>query len=53
MQMYEVTVVSEDMQTEIEREIVYADDEDDAIDRVREGLEERRVEYGFCMASEI
>lgn len=53
MQMYEVTVMSEDMNTEITKEILFADDEDDAIDKVQESLQERGVQYGFCMASEI
>lgn len=53
MQMYEVTVMAEDMKTEIDREILYAEDEDDAIDRVQESLRKQNVEYGICMASEI
>lgn len=53
MQMYEVTVLSEDMKTEIDKEILFADDEDDAIDQVQESLRKRKVEYGVCMASEI
>lgn len=51
--MFEVTVLSEDMKTEIDKKIIFADDEDDAIDRVQESLRERSVEYGVCMASEI
>lgn len=53
MQMYEVVALSEDMQTEIDKRILYADDEDDAIDRMQESLREQKVEYGICMASEI
>lgn len=53
MQMYEVTVLAEDMKTEIDREILYAEDEDDAINRVQESLRERKMEYGICMASEM
>ena len=53
MQMYEVTALSEDMQTEIDKEIIFAEDEDDAIDRMQEKLQDRGVKYGICMASEI
>ena len=53
MQMYEVTAMSEDMQTEIQKTIIFADDEEDAIDRMQESLEERGLTYGICMASEI
>ena len=53
MQMYEVTALSEDMQTEIDKEIIFAEDEDDAIDRMQEKLQDRNVKYGICMASEI
>jgi len=53
MQMYEVTAMSDDMQTEILKTILFADDEEDAIDRMQERLEESHIEYGICMASEI
>ena len=53
MQMYEVTALSEDMQTEIDKEIIFAEDEDDAIDRMQEKLLDRGVKYGICMAYEI
>ena len=33
MQMYEVVAVSDDMEREIAKEILYAQDEDDAIDQ--------------------
>ena len=53
MQMYEVTALSEDMQTEIQKTILFAEDEEDAIDRMQEMLDEKQLSYGVCMASEI
>ena len=53
MQMYEVVALSEDMQQELARKIIYADDEDDAIDQMQEELNENHTTYGMCMASEI
>ena len=53
MQMYEVTVLSEDMRTEIQRRILAAQDEDDALDQMQELLEEQGIVYGICQAAEI
>ena len=53
MQMYEVTALTDDMQTEIKTMILYAEDEEDAIDRMQELLDQEQTEYGICMASEI
>ncbi len=53
MQMYEVTAMSEDMQTVIRKTILFADNEEDAIDRMQELLKEQKLEYGICMASEM
>lgn len=53
MQMYEVTAMSEDMQKEVKKAILFADNEEDAIDRMQEMLDEQNLEYGICMASEI
>lgn len=53
MQMYEVTVLSEDTRTEIQKTVLFAYDEDDAIDKVQEILEANNITYGVCMASEI
>ena len=51
--MYEVTAMTDDMQTEIQKTILFADDEEDAIDRMQEMLDEKQIAYGICMASEI
>ena len=53
MQMYEVTALTDDMQMEIKKTIVFADDEEDAIDRMQELLDEQPIAYGIGMASEI
>ncbi len=53
MQMYEVTVLSEDMRTEIQKKILFAEDEDDALDRMQELLEAQGIAYGICQAEEI
>ena len=53
MQMYEVIALSEDMHSELAKKIIYADDEDDAIDQMQAELQENNTPYGICMASEI
>ncbi len=53
MQMYEVTALSEDMQTEILKKILFAEDEDDAIDRMNAILAEENLTCDFCVAEEI
>lgn len=53
MQMYEVIVLAEDMRTELQRKVLCAEDEDDALDIMQEMLEEENVAYGMCQASEI
>lgn len=53
MQMYEVVAVSDDMEREIAKEILYAQDEDDAIDQFQELMKERKIACGICMAQEL
>jgi len=53
MQMYEVTVLAEDMQTELMKKLFFAQDEDDALDQMEEILEEQGISYGICQASEM
>ncbi len=53
MQMYEVTVLSEDMQTQLLVKVIFAEDEDDALDRMEEELRQSGIAYGMCQASEI
>lgn len=53
MQMYEVTVLSEDMRTEIQKKVFAAEDEDEALDQMQEMLEAQGIAYGICQAAEI
>lgn len=53
MQMYEVAALAEDMCTEIYRSIVFADNEDEALNEVQEHLKKEAVSYGMCLAEEI
>lgn len=53
MQMYEVTVLAEDMRTELQKKLVFAEDEDDALDQVEELLEQQEIAYGMCQAAEM
>lgn len=53
MQMYEVTVLAEDMQTELQRKLFFAENEEDALDKMQDILQKEQVAYGICQASEI
>lgn len=53
MQMFEVTVLSEDMHTELQKKVLFAEDEEDALDLVQKELEEQQISYGICQASEM
>lgn len=53
MQMYEVTVLAEDMRTKLQQKLLFAEDEDDALDQMEELLQEQGIAYGMCQASEI
>lgn len=53
MQMIEVSVMAEDMRTEILKKILFAEDEDDALDQMQGQLEEQGIAYGMCQASAI
>ncbi len=53
MQMYEVTVLSEDMRREIQKRLLFAEDEDDALDQMQAILEEQQIAYGMCQAEEV
>ena len=53
MQMYEVTVLAEDMQTELQKKLFFAENEEDALDKMQEFLQEENIPYGICQASEI
>jgi len=53
MQMYEVTVLSEDMRTELQKKLLFAEDEDDALDMMEAELKQKGVAYGMCQAAEM
>ena len=53
MQMYEITILSKDMKSQLIQKIVYADNEDDALNLVTEELDCENISYGVCMAEEI
>lgn len=53
MQMYEVTALSSDGTEEVCKTILFAEDEDDALDRLLEQLEEEHIAHGMCYAEEI
>ena len=53
MQMYEVSVLAEDMQTELQKKLFFAENEDDALDQMQEILQREGIPYGICQASEV
>lgn len=53
MPIYDVTIFSESDDREIYHEKVFAMDEDTAIDQTTEGLREKGIVYGVCMAEEL
>ena len=53
MQMYEVTVLAEDMQTELQKKLFFAENEEDALDQMQEILQVGNIPYGICQAAEI
>lgn len=53
MQMYEVTAMAPEGPEEVYREMVFAEDEDDALNQLEEQLKEQRIAHGMCMAEEV
>lgn len=53
MQMYEVTALAPEEPEEVYREIVFAEDEDDALNQLEERLKEQGIAHGMCMAEEV
>lgn len=53
MQMYEVTVLAEDMHTELQKKLFFAENEDDALDQMQDILQKQQIPYGICQAAEI
>ena len=46
MQMYEVTALAPEGPEEVYREMVFAEDEDDALNQLEEQLKEQRIAHG-------
>ena len=53
MQMYEVTALAPEGPEEVYREMVFAEDEDDALNQLEEQLKEQGIAHGMCMAEEV
>lgn len=53
MQMYEVTALAPEGPEEVYREMVFAEDEDDALNQLEEQLQEQGIAHGMCMAEEV
>ncbi len=53
MQMYEVTALAPEGSEEAYRAMVFAEDEDDALNQLEERLKEQGIAHGMCMAEEV
>lgn len=53
MQMYEVTALAPEGAEEAYRAMVFAEDEDDALNQLEEQLKEQGIAHGMCMAEEV
>ena len=53
MQMYEVTALAPEGPEEVYREMVFAEDEDEALNQLEEQLKEQGIAHGMCMAEEV
>lgn len=53
MQMYEVTALAPEGSEEVYRAMVFAEDEDDALNQLEEQLKEQGIAHGMCMAEEV
>ena len=53
MQMYEVTALAPEGAAEAYRAMVFAEDEDDALNQLEEQLQEQGIAHGMCMAEEV
>ena len=53
MQMYEETALAPEGPEEVYREMVFAEDEDDALNQLEEQLKEQGIAHGMCMAEEV
>ena len=53
MQMYEVTALAPEGPEEGYQAMVFAEDEDDALNQLEEQLKEQGIAHGMCMAEEV
>ena len=53
MQMYEVTALAPEGAEEVYQAVVFAEDEDDALNQLEEQLKEQGIAHGMCMAEEV
>ena len=53
MQMYEVTALAPEGSEEIYQAVIFAEDEDDALNQLEEQLQEQGIAHGMCMAEEV
>ena len=53
MQMYEVIALAPEGPEEVYQAMVFAEDEDDALNQLEEQLKEQGIARGMCMAEEV
>ena len=53
MQMYEVTALAPEGPEEVYQAVIFAEDEDDALNQLEEQLQEQGIAHGMCMAEEV
>lgn len=53
MQMYEVTALAPEGPEEVYQAVIFAEDEDDALNQLEEQLKEQNIAHGMCMAEEV
>ena len=53
MQMYEVIALAPEGPEEVYQAMVFAEDEDDALNQLEEQLKEQKIAHGMCMAEEV
>ncbi|WP_418873046.1 hypothetical protein [Waltera sp.] len=53
MQMYEVTALAPEGPEEVYQAVIFAEDEDDALNQLEKQLQEQGIAHGMCMAEEV
>ncbi len=53
MQMYEVTALAPEGAEEVYQAVVFAEDEDDALNQLEDQLRVQNIAHGMCMAEEV